>query len=187
MFTRIIVPLDGTGLAEAALAPAQRLAQAFHAQVLVVTAVPSTPLPLAASSWDMQQQVKERLDEADAYLHEIVDGLRAQSCHAELLVHIGQTATGIVQAAASHCADAIVMAPHAHWRGGSPGGPAPTLKVLARTRIPLRVWRRATAQDPASEVDAGRCHTFPSLLPYPDCPIVVPLDGSPCAEHALEA
>src|SRR5262249_53654757 len=78
MFTRIVVPLDGTRFAEAALALARELAHAFHSQILVVRAVPPTPLPRMERSWDEQQEEVERLNEADAYLHGIVDELRAQ-------------------------------------------------------------------------------------------------------------
>ena len=45
MFTRIIVPLDGTGFAEAALAPACELASVFHAKLIITRAVPPYGFP----------------------------------------------------------------------------------------------------------------------------------------------
>jgi nucleotide-binding universal stress UspA family protein len=182
MFNRIVVPLDGTRFAEAALAPARELARAFDSRIMVIRALP-TGLPIATAARDEQAEF-ERLDEADDYLHGIVDTLRAQGYKADLLVHIAEPGAGIARAAALDHADVIMMSTHLRWKVDPMGGPSVTLRVLARSRTPIFAWRVAGAVEPEGGPDVAE---RPPLLARVESPIVVPLDGSPFAEQALEA
>jgi nucleotide-binding universal stress UspA family protein len=183
MFTHIVVPLDGTRFAEAALTPAQALARAFQAQIVVVRVVAPTVPPRTALSWDERQGEVERLDEADAYLHGIVDELRTSGCQANVLLHIGEPGAGIAHAAASGHAGVIVMAAHPRWKADALARAGTTLKVLAKTHIPILAWRAPTTQVSDGELVAQEQQAF---LAHRERPILVALDGSRFAEHALE-
>jgi nucleotide-binding universal stress UspA family protein len=188
MFQRIIVPLDGTRFAEAALAPARELARAFNSRILVVRAVPREELPLAAVEWDEAGELN-RLGSADDYLCGIVEQLRAQAFKADLLLQVGEPGAGIAQAADLDHADVIVMTAHPHWKVDPLSKASTTLKVLARTaktHTPLLAWRRAGALQPGN-VRGDDSVRPPRALARSECPIVVALDGSKFAEGALEA
>ncbi len=183
MFRRMIVPLDGTRFAEAALAPARELARLFGAHILVVRAEDLTGLPRVAGAPDAQAQV-ERVDEADAYLHEVVDALRQEGFDADMAVYLAAPGAGIARTAELNHADLIVLATHLRWNALLAQDASTTLQLLARTHVPLLVWhamptagRRATA---AAEGEF-------SLLARPASPLLVPLDGSHLAESALPA
>lgn len=183
MFNRIIVPLDGTRFAEAALAPARELARAFNSRIMVVRAVPETGLPMAAVAWDEEADF-ERLDEADEYLHTIVDGLRRRGYKSDLLLRVAEPGASIARAAELDHADVIVMSTHLRWKVDPMGKPSVTLQVLKRSRTPIFAWRVAGAVEPAGGPDTEE---RPPLIGRTESPIIVPLDGSRFAEQALEA
>jgi nucleotide-binding universal stress UspA family protein len=178
MFQHLVVPLDGTPFAEAALAPARVLARAFKSRILVVRAVPPAGLPRIAPQPDGEVDL-ERVDEADAYLHEVAANLRAAGFDAEMVLFIAEPGAGIARAAEVDHADAIVMTAHPRWKADLLDDASTTLQVLARSRVPLLAWR--------AEVGAAeRGNEEQGLLERTESPILVPLDGSPFAEAALE-
>src|SRR5262249_43661746 len=135
MFTRIVVPLDGTHFAEAALAPARELARTFGARLLLVralapghaTAAPGTPVPGA----DLQA-----VSEIDAYLRHMLGKLRTEGFEAQATLQLAEPGRGIVQAAALAKDDVIVMASHVRWQLAVRGEPSTTLDVLGQARTP---------------------------------------------------
>jgi nucleotide-binding universal stress UspA family protein len=163
MFTRIVVPLDGSPFAEEALTPARALASVFGSQLLIVRA---QQLPALAGLGD--DAIVEDLDEADAYLHDITASLRKDGFAAELLLYVAVPGTGIARAAALDRADLIVMTAHVRWKLSEHVMKSVTLDVLAGSQVPILAWRAGDHE-----------------LPRRDLPIVVPLDGSPFAEAAL--
>lgn len=186
MFSRIVVPLDGSPFAEMALSPARTLAQRFGSKVLVVRAEPDTGLPLVApsrvSSSDIQSQW-ERLDRADAYLHGIVSQLRADGYDADLELFVSEAGSGIARAAELSHADMIVMAGHLRWALPEHAPSSTTLSVLARSNVPILVCRAGTG--PGGEIDAASTTPAYAELAAADVPIIVSLDGSRLAEAAL--
>jgi nucleotide-binding universal stress UspA family protein len=184
MFDRIVVPLDGTGFAEAALVPACELARVFHARILLIQSIGAAAYPMVMPASDEDAEaVWERMDDADAYLHDMQTRLQADGYAAEMALAIARPGTGIARAAAWEKADLIVMATHLR-RGVEPvmGGPSTTLKVLAGTHVPILAWHVSETQEVDDESDAGGRGR---LLKGPDFPIIVPLDGSAFAEGAL--
>lgn len=181
MFGRIVVPLDGTPFAEAALAPAGGLARAFGGRILLVRAQSTTGFPVIAQTPDTQT-AWERLDDADRYLHTIMTDLRYEGYDADLALFISEPGAGIARAAEIDHSDVIVMATHLRWKlpAGSP--PSTTLEVLARSRVPIFVWR---SEDMGRASDKKRLDNQWSLIASAEAPIVVPLDGSRFAESAL--
>lgn len=192
MFTRIIIPLDGTGFAEAALAPACELARAFSAKLIITRAVPPYGFPYviegglpvrgidAADPYDKKQQVIEATDSADAYLHAMANKLRAAGYDAEMLLELAIPGTAISQAASVERADLIVMSSHLRWKVPAQLSTSATLDVLVQSHVPLLAWR---VSDELSEREIPG--DGPALLARPEAPIIVPLDGTSLAESAL--
>jgi nucleotide-binding universal stress UspA family protein len=92
---RVLVPLDGSGHAEIALRPAADLANAFHAEILLVRTADH-----GAES------------EAQGYLDQIANSLRSEARMVRYLVLQGQPAPAILRAANEEHAAVIAMATH---------------------------------------------------------------------------
>lgn len=164
MFDFILVPLDGSEPAEAALAVAELIPSR---RVLLLTVEPDTkgPMLVSAPEWEAWRTGRER--EGQTYLERAAEPLRRQGRAIVTAVEFGDPANRIVLAAAA--ADLIVMG--SHGRGG--GG-----RVLYGS-VADRVARHAPR--PTLIVRGGE---RPATAP-PLSRLVVPLDGSPLAEHAL--
>jgi nucleotide-binding universal stress UspA family protein len=144
MFNRIVVPLDGTPFAEAALAPACELARAFGSRLAVVRAIPAWGLPHAVRRPDEDDAdtAFELLDDADAYLHAVVARLqRDTGLHAGIALYITAPGDAIARAAEVDHADLIVMTAHPRWRVNVLDNHSTSLRVLARTRVSILAWR----------------------------------------------
>lgn len=180
MLQRIIVPLDGTPFAEAALTPACTLARAFGSAVLVVRAYNPAGLPRMIAP-DAELETEE-VDEADAYLCAAVERLRAAGFTAERMLYLAEPGTAIANVAALDDADLIVMTTHPRWRIDVLDNRSTTLRVLADSRVPILAWKLGSQPADASVPD-----TVTQPLPFlgPESPIIVPLDGSPFSETAL--
>lgn len=189
MFERIIVPLDGSRFAEAALAPARELARAFGSRIVLVRAVPPHGLPsvlpgLAPSDAeaDGAQVAIERADEADAYLHLVTDHLRQEGYDADMALALAAPGTAIAQVAALTHADLIVMAAHLRWKVPASQDISATLDLLVHSRVPLLAWRVSGIEEPEGGPDVA---DRPSLLARTESPVILALDGTPLAESAV--
>lgn len=165
MFTKILVPLDGSELAERALVPAIALAKRGAGSLVLVQApAPDlTTLPEVAGGYIPAGLPTAAHDDAVVYLT-----TRQQAyAHAEVPIHTrvleGSAADVVVEAATVEKADLIVMSSHGYsgltrWVLGSVAE-----RVLHAAPCPVLVMRS----------------------PAPVRQILIPLDGSPLAERAL--
>ncbi len=152
MFETIIVPLDGSELAEAALAPALNLRGRLNAGLVLVRAVESEGQRLAqsaamvdqpgaaAATVEMVQQMAEaERGEAAAYLEEVAARLKEHDAGRE--IREGAAAEAIIAAAEERNGPLIVMS--SHGRGGLDrlvfGSVADA--VLRESRVPLLLIR----------------------------------------------
>lgn len=176
MTTRILVPLDGSLLAEQALACAITLGRALPAELLLlrVVSVPPETADVLDSAGLETAMLAERLDsEADAYLREVAVELRDVGLTVDHAVRHGPVSEVIVDYAAGHDVDQIVMTTHgrtgvSRWTHGSIAE-----RVLQSATVPLLLVR-AREREPAAP-------RTPVLLRR----ILVPLDGSAVAEQVL--
>jgi nucleotide-binding universal stress UspA family protein len=175
MLRRILVPLDGSALAEIVLPPARELAVLLGASVTLLRAIEpaASTLDLAAAApAERDAVIKVDLLVAEARAHDYLAAVARQferdGVATGVRVVVGPPAEQIILAAAE--ADMIAMSTHGRagigrWVVGSVadkvvrGAPTPVLLVRA---------------DQTEVVATGR-----------PCRILVPLDGSELAEGAL--
>jgi nucleotide-binding universal stress UspA family protein len=166
MRTTILVPLDGSPLAERALPYATALARGTGARLILLRAVLAHTF-LGTDPTEAQAVVVQH---AETEVAAVADRLRADGVTAEPHVYYGEAAEAITDSARHQHADLIVMSTHGRtglgrWVYGSVAD-----RVLRRAEAPLLLIP-ATSERP-----------WPSDRPLR---ILVALDGSQFAEEAL--
>ena len=154
----ILVPLDGSVLAEGALAPAAELAVEANACVVLVRATHASTFP-AADPIDSQVKV---IREAESYLDEVASRLRTLGVKdVRCSVWYGAAEPAIIDAAALNHADLIVMM--THGRSGFDrlvmGSVAESVLRGTTTPILLLRDRRAPVEAPQGVAAAAQCAT----------------------------
>lgn len=167
MFKKILVPLDGSELAERALEPALALAQQQHGEVILLS------VPVLQHMFVMEPAgygfllPEQSVEQSRTELGDYLKGVQNRRAHPNVKVHTlieeGDEATTIVEVAAAEQIDLIVMSTHGRtgftrWMLGSI-----TEKVLREAPCPVLVIRND----------------------QPLTRLVVTLDGSALAEQAL--
>jgi len=160
MFKKILVPLDGSQLSQRALEPALALSEQTGAELLLVRVPTADTLSFAVS----ETRQRELAHDALVYL-ETIRKSNAQpqfSIHTQVLE--GDVASAIVDAAHAEQADLIIMSTHGYsgltrWVLGSV-----TEKILRIAPCPV--------------LAIGAARRLQRVL--------ITLDGSPLAEHAIE-
>ncbi|HQV71047.1 MAG TPA: universal stress protein [Thermoflexales bacterium] len=143
MFKKILIPLDGSELAEKAISYATDLAKCADAEIeLLRVAQLYLPNYYFEAPIDAEDLIQRDRDEATSYITKLADQLKAQGFHVTSSVGQGPVADVIVDYAASTGADLIVMSTHGRagvqrWLLGSVadrvlhGAKAPVLLVRA--------------------------------------------------------
>jgi nucleotide-binding universal stress UspA family protein len=118
MYQRLLVPLDGSGLAEAALAHAEEVAAQFDAEIILLRvvvspyAIAAPDLVLATAESDMHQLSAQ----AEEYLKNTANQLRARGLQVRSATCEGPVAEAILEHAEALNAGLVVMS--THGRGG---------------------------------------------------------------------
>lgn len=168
----ILVPLDGSALAEAALPPARRLARLTGARVVLVRVAEAGMTlrnPLAAQDRAVRA--------ARAYLRHVARDLGTMSTRGPAVsidVRVGDPAAGIATAAQTHGADVIAMSTHGRSGLGRMVLGSVADRVLHATTVPLLLVRAPSGSRLTDLARVGPYHR-----------ILVPLDGSALAEQTL--
>lgn len=165
MFTKILVPLDGSQLAERALEPALALAQPGFSSVVLLQAPAAewVMLPEVAGGYAPVGALEAARMDAENYLAARRTTYATDQISIRARVIEGSAPEVIVETAADEAADLIVMSSHGYsgltrWVLGSVAE-----RVLHAAPCPVLVMRS----------------------PKPVRHVLIPLDGSPLAEHAL--
>lgn len=172
MFKRILVPLDGSPLAETALAPAIALAQRFGAELLLVRTILVHVFPGA----DPGPAQLDALREAEAYLEHISYRVEATGVKVQTAIPYDTPSAGITDQAAFRHVDLIIMSTHGRKWVDALLHPSVTMQVLEHTTAPILAWKHSETAETLS---------LPRFMTDAAAPIVVPLDGSILAESAL--
>ncbi len=172
----LLVPLDGSPLAEAALPYAVTIARASGARVLLLTVLESEPMRALVVGGDERQraQIEEAWrSPAEGYLAAVAARLGARHVRAEYKAVIGDPVDQILAEAEEERATMIVMA--THGRSG--------LQRLLLGSVADKVMRMSSR--PVLLIRPREEATVPSDEPATIRRIAVPLDGSQLAEAAL--
>ena len=138
MYKKILVPLDGSELAKKALDHADKLAEAFDAEIILLQVVPFMPIygaPELVTPFVVDEKQKEV---AEGYLTNLAEELKKRGFNVTAKVKTGmQVAEEIIDFAKESGVDLIVMSTHGHsgitrWVLGSVAH-----KVLTRAETPI--------------------------------------------------
>ncbi len=139
-FARILVPLDGSAVAEGILTEVPALAKPFKAALTLLRVVERPVYPML----DVGEVQARAYEEAFRYLAGVKAGLEQAGLSAETEVLIGDPAHAILEHAAKVEADVIAMSTHGRsgldrWLLGSVAE-----KVLSGSEVPVLVYRAWT-------------------------------------------
>ena len=143
MYTRILVPLDGSDLAEQVLPYVKLLGQKLQPEIELLRTVEPVPDELADTAHgDYPHRISaNRSSHAQDYLEQVAGSLRESGINVICTVHEGEPAPLILSASAKKPDTLIAMSTHGRsgitrWSMGSV-----TDKVLHATTNPLLVVR----------------------------------------------
>lgn len=142
MFETILVPLDGSKLAEAILPYVKELASRLGARVILLTAVePQYFVHPAAGAIPDEPATKAVMVDAERYLRTVADDLKATLPQVDIAVEVGDAASVIVDYAKEKGCSMIAMSTHGRsgvgrWLLGSV-----TDKVVHWASVPVLVFR----------------------------------------------
>jgi nucleotide-binding universal stress UspA family protein len=133
IYKKILVPLDGSELAAQALPRAEEMAQETGAQLILLRVLETSPrfvaalpsaggpgmvggiglgaLGIATIALDDEAH-RQTVDDADRSLEDLATSLKHRKVDAEAVIEVGDPATQIVDCAAKHDVDLIVMSSH---------------------------------------------------------------------------
>ena len=113
MFTKILVPLDGSALAESVLPTVTQLALDFKAAIVLMRVhVPSYVPYLADTPYSLVEISRREEEECRSYLEATATRLRNRGLIVDILVHEGNPADAILDAVEVAQADLIAMTTH---------------------------------------------------------------------------
>lgn len=113
--TRILVPLDGSPVAESVLPEVVKLAKTFGASITLFNAIaplatyPGFETIMPAASRDVFPELQTQ---ADAYLAEVARGISAEGIEVKAVTTLANAADGILDAANQTGADLIAIGTH---------------------------------------------------------------------------
>ena len=145
MYKEILVPLDGSELAEAAVPHAVELAKAFNASVTLLSVV--EPVGVHAQPGaigpviSVALNIEEEMDRIREYLHGVAERYKDYNVEIKKVVREGDPASIICDYAHETNADLIVMSTHGRsgiqrWVYGSVAD-----RVLRAAKIPVLLIR----------------------------------------------
>lgn len=154
MYSKIVVPLDGSKLAESVLPHVEVLAQGCATEVITLISVtehivgsqhlvgyaqPIGPLPPPQTITSIPVSLGRKQQQAERYLTRIANRLRKKGLKVVTAVGIGRPAEEIVKYAVENGSDLIAMASHgrsglSRWALGSVAD-----KVLRSSPIPVLI------------------------------------------------
>jgi len=171
VFDHILVPLDGSSLAEGVLPHVMSIAEIFDSRVTFLRVVerPSEEgvrRAVAPLRWQL------RLTEAREYLAKLTNQLPELADRADSVIEEGVAAEKIIQYADTANINLIVLSSHGNSGLSEWNISSVVQKVVTRARMPTLIIRAYQASTPATQPIRYR-------------KILVPVDGSPRAECVL--
>lgn len=143
MYKKILIPLDGSKLAESALAHGESLALKYGAELILLQVVrpPAVTAREPAEIMMFQENMKGLQKEAEAYLNALKGEFREKKIRADIHVGLGPVVTEIVEAADARSVDLVIIASHGRTGLGRVFFGSVASGVLNRIEKPLMVIR----------------------------------------------
>lgn len=116
MYKRILVPMDGSPLAEAVLPHVQPLAKSFGTEVVLlqVMAEPAEAFTVPTSPLSPPKSVRKNQTRIKTYLKKVCANLEREGINATYLIRSGGVPETILEVANLMQADLIAMSTHGH-------------------------------------------------------------------------
>ena len=156
---RIVVPLDGSPLAEEILDPVGRLAGQIRAELILVRVVDGLQLGVihASSPYTARSLLASELVEARGYLAHMVDRARSYGLRVTSRAVAGSPSTAIAAVAHEEDADLIAMATHGRGGLGRLVMGSVADATLQETTVPVLLVRPSAARQtgPRPAVEAA--------------------------------
>ena len=141
MYKKILVPLDGSRIAECVMPHIKTIAKATNSKVELVSVVEPVEIPtrgkIALTEDDLKQINADASQEANKYLNSLANRLKRAGIEGIPVVITGKPAESLVDYANNNAIDLIIMATHGRsgitkWFWGSVAE-----KVLRAVDIPI--------------------------------------------------
>ncbi|MBF8299009.1 MAG: universal stress protein [Dehalococcoidia bacterium] len=168
MYQKIVVPLDGSKLAEEILPIVFQLASGLEARVHLVGIVDEEVVAPKAGAPTVDV-ARDAMNKADRYLRSIAPYLHLPPERVHVMATVDRVAAGILKEAEREPDTLIAMSTHGRSGVGRFAIGSVADKVLRATRIPLLLYRPKGGTQVAA----------------PPSTVIVPLDGSALAQKAL--
>lgn len=145
MYKEILVTLDGSKLAEAAIPHARELAKAFDADITLLSIIEPigiSPQPgVVGPVVSVAMNIEEEVENTGQYLEDIANQLEAEGLEVKRIVREGDPASQICDYAHENDIDLIVMSTHGRsgiqrWVYGSVAD-----RVLRNAEVPVLLIR----------------------------------------------
>lgn len=178
MYRRLLVPLDGSVLAESVLPVVQRIARLGDASVILLHV-----LERGAPAEVHGERHLQAVDEAEQYLRTVADRLRATGLTVEYHAHEvpeGDVPRSIASHVSEEEADLIVLCTHGSGGVRQLLSGSMAQQVLKRGSTPVLLARASEVRPSAGTEPAA---ATPEFAPER---VLVPLDGTAAAEMAIE-
>jgi len=146
MYKKILVPLDGSKLAETALPHAESLAAQYGATLFLLSVI--TPPAITAGRGVeafklFENEMDTLLQDAEQYLKQLSDNLNERQVRTESAVKFEPVVKSIIETATDTAVDLVIIASHGRSGLGRVFFGSVAAGVLNRIETPLMVIRPA--------------------------------------------
>ncbi|MFN8442885.1 MAG: universal stress protein [Caldilineaceae bacterium] len=169
MFRKILIPLDGSPLAEQTLAFLPRFTQPLQTELLLVSIVQPWTYTMGATDAMPVSALDSLIDSWNTYLHEQALRLTGAGFNVRTQIREGDTALEILSLAGSEGVDLIAMSTHGRAGLSRIALGSIAERVLQGATLPLLLVRNQNVGQASSKIQQ----------------ILTPLDGSDFAEQAV--
>ena len=114
MYSKILVPLDGSKFGERAVQQAEEIGQGMKAEIILFKVVqnPIRSVPIAAGQKEETKATQEVIDKAGTYLEKVASPLKAKGIKVRCDIAVGEPKGEILKKAHKEDVDLIVMSTH---------------------------------------------------------------------------
>jgi nucleotide-binding universal stress UspA family protein len=143
MYKQILVPLDGSELAETALPHAESLATKYNANLVLLSVVtPPVITGRGAKAMELfEEQIDSLMEDAEQYLKKLGDQLAEKHIKTQRIVKLGSVVKNIIDFANDTSVDLVLIASHGRSGLGRFFFGSVAAGILNRIDQPLMVIR----------------------------------------------